>query len=99
VHNAGPDGPADFYLTATALAPPGCTITPRAQKILIKDLAVSEHRRVLETFTVNCSEPSQHHFQITNKITPVDVHVRDLDLSDDLMSTELRVAVIADADG
>ena len=67
--------------------------------MLIEDLAVGEHRTVLERFTVNCSETSQHHFQITNKITPVDVHVRDLDLSDDLLSTELRVAVIGEADG
>ena len=99
VTNAGPFGPADFHLTATTVAPAGCTITPRGEIMLIEDLAVGEHRTVLERFTVNCSETSQHHFQITNKITPVDVHVRDLDLSDDLLSTELRVAVIGEADG
>ena len=47
--------------------------------MVIKDLAVGEQRTVIyEYFTVNSSlRPSQHHFQIINKITPVDVHVRD----------------------
>ena len=99
VTNAGPFGPADFYLTSTAVAPPGTTITPRGEVMLIEDLAVGEQRTVFEYFTVNGNETSQHHFQITNKITPVDVHVMDTDLSNDLMSTELRVAIVGEADG
>jgi hypothetical protein len=101
VHNAGPFGPADFNLTATAIAPLGCTITPPSNIQLIEDLAVSEHRTVLERFTVNCIEPSQHHFQIENEITPAEPGgpISDPNADNNKVSTELRVAVIGDADG
>jgi hypothetical protein len=94
VTNAGPFGPADFHLTATAIAPPGCTITPRGDIQVIEDLAVGEQRTVLERFSVRCSESGEHNFRILNKITPVDVHVADLDLSNDMMSTELQVEAL-----
>jgi len=99
VHNAGPFGPVDFNLTATADAPPGCTITPSAEIMLIEDLAVGEVRTVFEFFTVHCVELSQHHFPITNEITTVDLNVQDSDLSDNMLVTELRVAVVGNADG
>jgi hypothetical protein len=96
VSNYGPSGPEDFKLTVVAVAPPGCTITPSNSELLIEDLAVGEQRTVLETFTVNCSEAGQHDFPISNAITPASQDVTDPDPDNNVMTTELRVAAIAE---
>ncbi|MBC8249701.1 MAG: hypothetical protein H8E90_08485, partial [Anaerolineales bacterium] len=101
VHNFGDPNysePSEFDVTFNAKAPDGCEIVGETQKVVRRELSVSVDTNVDTTFTIHCSEPSEHTFTFDNKITPVDPHVVDPNPRNNTGATGLTVAAIAYAD-
>ena len=78
LHNNGSYGPANVSITASAVAPAGCTATPSGGNPTSVSLPVSTAMTVDEVWTIHCTEPSTHAFTFNNSIAPSDPHVVDL---------------------
>lgn len=96
VINNGPGGPepAAFEVTFEAVAPADCTIVGAAQVVVPVTLDVDESDTLQAPFTIRCSEPSFHTFELSARIAPTDPDVRDTDPSNDEASTDLTVGVV-----
>ena len=96
VINNGPEGPspAAFEVTFDAVAPADCTIVGAAQVVVPVTLDVDESDTLQAPFTIRCSEPSFHTFELSARIAPADPDVRDTDPSNDEASTDLTVGVV-----
>jgi len=99
LHNNGPNGPAPVTDTITATAPPDCTVDGMASSTEVRDwsLPVSVATEGDVTFTIHCSEPSEHTFLFENELAP-DPWFIDPDPTNNSLSTEYTVTVIGDAD-
>jgi len=99
LHNNGPNGPVPVTETITATAPPDCTVDGMASSTEVRDwsLPVSVATEGDVTFTIHCSEPSEHTFQFRNEVA-VDPWFIDPDPNNNSLSTEYTVTVIGDAD-
>jgi hypothetical protein len=99
VHNNGPFTPVDADLAPVLSAPPDCTVTPDVlNPSSVSGLATSVATVVQESFTVNCSLPSNHTFTLDNTISHANVHISDATPANDTASTQVIVSLLADAD-
>jgi hypothetical protein len=98
LHNDGPAGPVSVSITASAVAPAGCTATPNPGNPTSTNLPVSTAVAVDEVWTLHCTEPSTHEFTFNNAIAVNDPHVVDPTSGNNSASTALSVDVIGEAD-
>ena len=98
LHNYGPDGPVDVSIDADAQAPADCTATPDPDNPTSANLAVSVDVVVDEVWTLHCTQPSTHVFTFNNSIAVTTGGTIDPNPSNNSASTQLIVAVIAQAD-
>ena len=99
--NAGPNGPANADLTATLSLPPDCS-TPDANPRTVQDVAlsVSVVTPVGVTWSVTCTDQSDHTFSASSSIVLDQFHVSDPDISNGSgQSTDIVIPVVAQADG
>ena len=89
LHNNGPYGPVDVSISASATAPAGCTVDPKAGNPTSANLPVSTDVVVDEAWTIKCSGVGEHIFAFANSINAAAVHVRGSDSAE----TELRVRI------
>ena len=94
LHNNGPFGPANVSITASAVAPTGCTATPSPSNPASASLAVSAAQTVDEAWTINCSQTGSKSFSFDNAIAVTTPHVNDPDTSNNSASTPLGVTVV-----
>jgi hypothetical protein len=99
LHNNGPYAdPVEVTVTKVATAPPDCTINPPGDEFQVV-LPVSVDVVIDEEFTIHCSKPSDHTFNVVNHVSgPKDVHIIDPDPSNNVASTDLTVGAIGSAD-
>lgn len=98
VVNNGPFGPAEFNVTFNAVAPADCNVVDTDQIVVPVLLGVDAPAEVEATFTIHCSQPSEHTFEFDNLIEPADPNVQDLQPNNDTGDTSLTVASLAQAD-
>jgi hypothetical protein len=96
LHNNGGYGPVNVSVTATAVAPAGCTATSSNGALVA--LPVSTDVVLDEDWTLHCTQPSTHVFSFTNAIAITDTHVVDPTPANNSATTELSLEVIANAD-
>jgi hypothetical protein len=99
IHHYGPyPGPVEVTVTKTATAPEDCSISPdnvSHQVVLYEsvDLVLDEE------FFIECSKASEHTFTIDNDVSePKDALIVDPNMANNSASTDLTVAVTAEAD-
>ncbi|HUF53518.1 MAG TPA: hypothetical protein VMR52_07065, partial [Dehalococcoidia bacterium] len=106
LHNFGPYGPAAVDIFFRGLASADCTINGVAPPNVATatrgvQLQVSVATVIYEYFTIRCTQPSNHTFQIENITSPHDVHVSDPDADPfvgEYALTGHAVAVFAQSD-
>ena len=90
----------EVTVTKTASAPAGCSITPTSGAVQ-KVVSTTTPLVFQETFTIHCSEPSNHGpFVFRNVVgDPKDAHVSDPDTGNNTAeTTDLSVNALADVD-
>jgi hypothetical protein len=100
LRNDGPySGDVTVDITKTATAPDDCTITPLSATEEDVVLTDNTNKTVDETFTIHCSQPSEHTFTVQNDVSgPEEPLIVDPDLTNNSASTDLTVDAIAYAD-
>jgi hypothetical protein len=98
IRNNGPLGPVNVLDELQASAPPGCTISPRSETQLIVGLSVGASVTFDFEMLIECSEPSFHTFDFDNSISLDTPGVIDPDDSNNHLSSQFTIAVIAAAD-
>jgi len=79
-------------------APGECTITPPTATETVP-LPPSVDVIVDEVFTIHCSKPSFHDFQVVNEVSgPNEAHIVDLDMDNNTSAAVLTVASMGQAD-
>jgi len=98
VHNNGPDGPATVAVGSSVVAPADCTVTP-ANRTSTVVLPVSVDSVVGQNYTVHCSQPSSHTFDIEAAVTPAqEAHTVDPDPTNNEAAASATAAFWATAD-
>jgi hypothetical protein len=77
LHNNGPFGPVNVGITASAVAPTGCTATPSPTNPTSATLPTSAAQTADEVWTLNCTETGPKSFTFNNAIALTTVHVND----------------------
>jgi hypothetical protein len=95
--NDGPAPSVDAILTTTMSAPDDCTVNPSQDVRLVPGVG-SETVQVDIPFTLTCSDPSNHLFQLSGEIMPADPAIVDPDLDNNTNSIYVTRAFIAYAD-
>ncbi len=99
LHNNGPAGPVFVDVHKAASAPSDCTILPESYDDLQIELPVSIEVVLVEEFSIHCSAPSFHTFEVINTVSaPKGPHVTDPDMTNNVAATPLTVAAIGQAD-
>ncbi|MGQ9676482.1 MAG: DUF11 domain-containing protein, partial [Chloroflexota bacterium] len=98
LHNNGPFGPVDVSISPSGSAPPDCTATPDPANPSSASLPVSTDVVVDEVWTIHCDKPSSHSFSFNNSIAITTPNVEDPNPANNSASTNLTVAVGAQAD-
>ncbi len=99
LHNNGPFEPAPVVISSTlSPPPPDCLVVPDPQNPTSADLDVSVSVDVSEIFTVTCSDPSFHDFEIENCIESSNIHLTDPDGANNCQTSQITVPILAEAD-
>ena len=78
--------------------PTGPTATPAADNATSAELPANEDVTVTHTYTIHCTEPSEHTFTFNNSIAVDQLHFLDPDTSNNADSDTHRVIITAKAD-
>jgi hypothetical protein len=97
-HNNGPYGPTTISDDITATAPPDCTVTPDEILDTPVSLPVSVTVTLDQTFTMHCTQPSNHTFCWSDSIEVNELHVRDPNPNNNSASLCVTNTVNASAD-
>ena len=99
IANQGPFGPAVALPDFSLQGPGDCAIAPKAPAATAAGpISVNGSVPVSQTWTVTCGMRSFHEFTATLRARPQDIHVRDIDSTDDQASTSRVVPVFERAD-
>jgi len=101
LHNNGPFGPVNTRTTYTLLLPPDCTTSsPNPATVGDAGLAMSTPTAATGvSWSVTCTDPSNHDFRTTATVRPDQLHVVDPNSSNDSMtSNTASTAVNATSD-
>ena len=99
LHNNGPSiGSVDVNIVQNLTAPDDCTVTPSGQNPTTATLATSVQESVQETWSVSCSDPSFHHFEVENCISFSGLHITDPEPDNNCVTSEITAVILGQTD-